>query len=460
MTNQRILQIIREETENQQNLLFEGAMSYSPVEGYRNNQLIEVSPPPLWGQYGGKQLLTEGAIDTLQSLLGWAGFFPGVGDILDALNAGIFFMRNKIMDGMFSLIAVIPFVGNPVSKAIKWAYEKIGKLLGPIIKMVSKQGSKAADKLFALGVKANGKYNKLINDIILKVKPFINKFIKIIDGINIRGFSAKLKKYTAGYLHLPPSLIKSVDGFLSQVRTFFVKVAAPPATYVVLTKKFSKKKAAELSNTALAKLDDAWNDLSVSEKSKYDGKEDFIEKEHDNPDIGVVDFKKYVKTVGTKLNSQPYKVKTRWYVWYKKSWKRICEPGIKCPKKYPKKTTVLKSVPYGLLTLSKDAPKTRTALALVAPKTDGQKRCSTWLKKKENKGKLCSEFWSEVNKKSVKEGGKTLAYGDTVETKMGTVTNLGDGRIGITYKGPSGDMGSRLATAEEIEELKRHYNFA
>ena len=42
MTQERILQIIREEVAYENNLIFEGTNNYHPSNGYRNNQLIEV----------------------------------------------------------------------------------------------------------------------------------------------------------------------------------------------------------------------------------------------------------------------------------------------------------------------------------------------------------------------------------------------------------------------------------
>ena len=42
MTDARILQIIREEIAYENNLIFEGVNSYTPINGYRNNQLIVI----------------------------------------------------------------------------------------------------------------------------------------------------------------------------------------------------------------------------------------------------------------------------------------------------------------------------------------------------------------------------------------------------------------------------------
>ena len=102
MTDARILQIIREEIAYENNLIFEGVNSYTPINGYRNNQLIEVYDNK------GKQLINEGMIDTVQSVLDYAGFIPGIGDLLDGINALIYMIRKKYFLGVTSLVATIP----------------------------------------------------------------------------------------------------------------------------------------------------------------------------------------------------------------------------------------------------------------------------------------------------------------------------------------------------------------
>ncbi len=88
MNNNKILRIIHEEVGQQEVIIFEG-MVYKPTLGYRNNQLLEIY------DNNGVLLLTEGVIDDVQGVLDWAGFIPGIGDFLDAINAIIYMFRKK-----------------------------------------------------------------------------------------------------------------------------------------------------------------------------------------------------------------------------------------------------------------------------------------------------------------------------------------------------------------------------
>ena len=122
MNSNKILQIIQEELNHQEGLLFEG-MLYTRGDGYRNNQLLEIYDS------NGKLLLTEGVIDDVQSVLDYAGFIPGIGDALDAVNAIIYMVRKKWVMGALSLIAVIPVVGSVIATPFKALHKLIGKQL-------------------------------------------------------------------------------------------------------------------------------------------------------------------------------------------------------------------------------------------------------------------------------------------------------------------------------------------
>jgi hypothetical protein len=58
-------------------------------------------------------------IDKLQTALDWLGFIPGFGDILDAINAIIYFARGKNFEGILSAVAVIPALGSPIKASLK-----------------------------------------------------------------------------------------------------------------------------------------------------------------------------------------------------------------------------------------------------------------------------------------------------------------------------------------------------
>jgi hypothetical protein len=65
-------------------------------------------------------------IDILQTVLDWLGFIPGYGDIIDAINAIIYFARGKWLDGALSLVAVIPVAGSAIKLGLKGAVEATG----------------------------------------------------------------------------------------------------------------------------------------------------------------------------------------------------------------------------------------------------------------------------------------------------------------------------------------------
>lgn len=69
---------------------------------------------------------TNRALDILQTILDWVGFIPGWGDILDAINAIIYFIRGRQLEGYLSLIAIIPVIGSGLKLAFKGTIQSIG----------------------------------------------------------------------------------------------------------------------------------------------------------------------------------------------------------------------------------------------------------------------------------------------------------------------------------------------
>lgn len=67
-------------------------------------------------------------IDIFQTVLDWLGFIPGYGDIIDAINAIIYFARGKWIDGSLSLVAIIPVVGSGIKLGLKGSIDALGGL--------------------------------------------------------------------------------------------------------------------------------------------------------------------------------------------------------------------------------------------------------------------------------------------------------------------------------------------
>ena len=58
-------------------------------------------------------------LDKIQTIGDWAGLIPGYGDIIDVLNAIVYFIRGKKFEGVLSLVAIIPMVGSVLKIGVK-----------------------------------------------------------------------------------------------------------------------------------------------------------------------------------------------------------------------------------------------------------------------------------------------------------------------------------------------------
>jgi len=96
--------------------------------------------------------LNEGIIDWLQSGLDVVGFIPGVGEVADGINALISLIRGNVLDAIFSVISMLPGLGDAIGKTGKY----ITKLLEPVAKML-KSGGPVADIAAKLGPEKFGK---------------------------------------------------------------------------------------------------------------------------------------------------------------------------------------------------------------------------------------------------------------------------------------------------------------
>ena len=77
---------------------------------------------------------SNSVIDTIQTILDWAGFIPVYGDMVDVINALIYFIRGKWFDGILSCLAIIPLIGSGIKMSVKAMYkgaklEKLTKLI-------------------------------------------------------------------------------------------------------------------------------------------------------------------------------------------------------------------------------------------------------------------------------------------------------------------------------------------
>ena len=96
-------------------------------------------------------------LDGLQLALDFVGLVPGIGDVVDIINAGISFLRGNYLEGFLSLIGAIPVVGSVIAiplKAVLKGFTKAGDALKTALKL-----GKSADELW-LTIKQSGKLTK------------------------------------------------------------------------------------------------------------------------------------------------------------------------------------------------------------------------------------------------------------------------------------------------------------
>tara|TARA_Y100000389_G_C17446196_1_gene511768 strand:- start:1069 stop:2424 length:1356 start_codon:yes stop_codon:yes gene_type:complete len=133
-------------------------------------------------------------VDNLQTILDYIGIIPVIGDIIDVINAIIYFIRGKWFDGILAIIAVIPVVGSAISLPLK----AIFKVLGPVLvkfgsklsKLISKGSGKECAKDFIEMCLQNGAGEQLDAFIIIfkqyssDITKYFNKIQKKFDSLH------------------------------------------------------------------------------------------------------------------------------------------------------------------------------------------------------------------------------------------------------------------------------------
>ncbi len=105
--------------------------------------VIDISQSPQFKvDADGKAIGTDATMDTIQTVLDIVGFIPVIGDIIDIINAIIYYFRGRYFEAALSVIAVIPVVGS----VIKWG---------------AKGAMKAGKSALKVGGEVIGKFNKL-----------------------------------------------------------------------------------------------------------------------------------------------------------------------------------------------------------------------------------------------------------------------------------------------------------
>ena len=169
-----------------------------------------------------------------QTVLDFAGFIPVIGDALDIINAAIYFAYGKTIDGILSLIAVIPIIGSAIALPIKGILKAGGKV-GKEIKLAFGIGSKTGD--FAKGFEVLAEKGLLD-------PTHIPALEKGLADIVARGKSAAKSGY------LPKDLAKIIDDFAVSLEKTSGKIGQIEAktTFKSVGKALEKSRAATKAN--------------------------------------------------------------------------------------------------------------------------------------------------------------------------------------------------------------------
>ena len=287
MTNNRILQIIREEAQYQNSFILEG-MTYTPKRGYRNNQLIEIH-----GR--NRQLLTEdwnSFAPKATVILDGLGLLPGVGELFNGISGLVKFSIDDVVGGAISFIGAIPFVGKFLGAPFKLIHSVIGKYVKGGLALLTKaftflkngKMGEAAKKL--LEVVGNLAKSVGGNKDLLYIKTAIDKMYKFIQtsaskingGIDniIPGIEAFIRKVTFGLVEgIPTAMKQALKAVFNQIKAFFTGLGSGKLyqTTKNVTKKVVTAKLTPKEEEAIKKK---YNDGTVDKKD-YPTLDDFIE---------------------------------------------------------------------------------------------------------------------------------------------------------------------------------------
>jgi|TARA_B110000444_G_C18837870_1_gene597138 hypothetical protein len=163
----------------------------------------------------GKELITEGALDKLQTALGVAGV---VFDPADALNAVISFFRQKWAEGVLNLVSMIPVVGSVVAKPFQALFKIFpAAAISKIFSKLLKDGNGAATSL----IQSSANNPKTLNSLVNTIKKNKSSVLNFIDGLidSLSSLPGPVQKV------MPSGMVKNLNSLLINFKSFFTKIA-------------------------------------------------------------------------------------------------------------------------------------------------------------------------------------------------------------------------------------------
>ena len=189
-----------------------------------------------------KELITESALDKLQSALSVAGV---VFDPADALNAVISFFRQKWAEGVLNLVSMIPVVGSVIAKPFQALFKIFpAAALAKVFSKLLKNGDAAALSLIQASAN-NPKTLKSVLNVVRKNKSPIVRFIDDLTG-SLNSLPSTIQKV------MPQGMLSNLKGLLTNFKKFFNKLASTSADEIAAetTKALAVSKGSEKMDKA------------------------------------------------------------------------------------------------------------------------------------------------------------------------------------------------------------------
>jgi len=190
-------------------------------------------------------------IDYVQIVLDFLGFIPGFGDVIDIINAAIYFYRGKYIDGALSIIAVIPVAGSFIKVGLKGLFKSIGSAL---VTKAIKRAIKGDPKLWHSYLEQAVKEGKITRANLKAMEEFGDTAAELI-----RMTPRKLKRYEKQLKALGledfNKLTSVMDEMADYVQNLLRKTPVPKTGLAKVAADFSKlPKLAGKGALKLAKL--------------------------------------------------------------------------------------------------------------------------------------------------------------------------------------------------------------
>ena len=229
-------------------------------------------------------ILTEAEyawLDKIQLILDYAGIIPIIGDIIDVVNAIVYFFRGKWLDGTLSIIAMIPVVGSLIALPFKTLF----KLLGPVMvklgsklsKLIAKGSGKECAQLFIetciKNVPDKQLYNviEVVNKNIDKISDVMKPITKKFDALHNFNHMLVPDAIESSIRSLGKSGSKAMDGLNNFFKNLEPEYKAIKSRYPDIDTKFSAKGGRpDLSLVKQTDVDDNVFSKYASEKGSDD----------------------------------------------------------------------------------------------------------------------------------------------------------------------------------------------